>query len=54
MSASRLKITLPDGTEAEAFTVTEKWYAVVTTSGLILVFDRATGDQIQTINLISE
>lgn len=36
-------VTLPDGTEAEAFTQTRDWYAVVTGDGRILVFDRTTG-----------
>lgn len=36
-------ITLPDGTEAAAFTVAPGWYAVVTTGDEILIFDRDTG-----------
>jgi hypothetical protein len=36
-------IALPDGTVALAFTVTEGWYAVVTDSDEILIFDRASG-----------
>ncbi len=37
-------ITLPDGVEAEAFTMGANWYAVVTEGGAeILVFDRTSG-----------
>jgi hypothetical protein len=45
-------ITLPDGTTAEAFTMTPEWYGVVTEQGRrILIFDRASGKQIQTIEV---
>jgi len=44
-------ISLPDGTRAVAFTVTEKWYAVVTGEDQILVFDRASGSLIQTVEI---
>lgn len=37
------ELLLPDGTEAEAFTMTADWYAVVTANGEILVFDRLDG-----------
>ena len=47
-------ITLPDGVEAEAFTMTETWYAVVTGGGTrILIFDRATGNLLQTVQVES-
>lgn len=36
-------ITLPDGTQAAAFTQGPDWYAVVTTDDRILIYDRATG-----------
>lgn len=36
-------IALPDGAEAEAFTVGADWYAVVTRDGRILIYDRAGG-----------
>ena len=36
-------ITLPDGTLVTAFTQAPSWYAVVTASDEILIFDRATG-----------
>ena len=37
-------VTLPEGVEAEAFTLGADWYAVVTKGGAeILVFDRASG-----------
>ena len=45
-------IDLPDGTEAEAFTMTPSWYAVVTEGGTrILIFDRASGDLRQTVEV---
>jgi hypothetical protein len=36
-------ITLPDGATAQAITVGNNWYAVVTTDNRILIFDRLTG-----------
>lgn len=37
-------VTLPEGVEAEAFTMGGDWYAVVTPGGAeILIFDRASG-----------
>ena len=42
-------ITLPDGTRAAAFTQGSDWYAVVTSSDEILIFDRSTGDLRQRI-----
>jgi len=44
-------ITLPDGTKADAFTMGKRWYAVVTDTDQILIFDRTTGDLRQTITL---
>ena len=44
-------ITLPDGTTATAFTQGTDWYAVVTSSEEILIFDRATGELRQTIRI---
>lgn len=46
-------ITLPDGEVAEAFTQAREWYAVVTESGRILVFDRASGELLRDIAAIS-
>lgn len=42
-------ITLPDGTQATAYTQGSDWYAVVTNDDQILIFDRATGRLRQTI-----
>ncbi|SHH68979.1 DUF6476 family protein [Cognatishimia maritima] len=42
-------ISLPDGTEATAFTKGEGWYAVVTKDNTILIFDAMTGQLKQTI-----
>ena len=36
-------ITLPNGSEATAFTKGDGWYAVVTRDGQILIFDQDTG-----------
>lgn len=36
-------ITLPDGTQASAYTQGPDWYAIVTQDQRILIFDRATG-----------
>jgi len=36
-------ITLPDGAQAQAFTVTPGWYAVVTTDNRILIYNRSDG-----------
>ncbi|CUH76341.1 hypothetical protein SAMN04488093_102733 [Tropicibacter naphthalenivorans] len=46
-------ITLPDGTEATAYTQGNDWYAVVTAEDEILIFDRATGDLRQTLRIES-
>ncbi len=45
-------ITLPDGVSAQGFTVGRTWYAVVTDDDTILIFDRASGDLRQTIDII--
>lgn len=44
-------ITLPDGTNATAFTQGPDWYAVVTADDQILIFDRATGRLRQTLTI---
>jgi len=45
-------ITLPDGVRAEAFTMAQSWYAVVTEGGTrILIFNRATGELMQTVQV---
>lgn len=36
-------IALPQGVKAQAVTVGPDWFAVVTTAGRILVYDRVTG-----------
>jgi len=45
------EITLPEGATAVAFTQAANWYAVVTDSDEILIFDRMTGALRQTITL---
>lgn len=44
-------ITLPDGSEATAFTRGENWYAVVTKDNQILIYDDVTGQLKQTIEI---
>lgn len=44
-------ITLPDGSEATAFTKGDTWYAVVTADNQILIFDALTGQLKQTIDI---
>lgn len=44
-------ITLPDGTEARAFTMGAGWYAVVTAEDEILIFDRETGEIRQRVRI---
>ncbi len=44
-------ITLPEGARATAFTQGPEWSAVVTDDNLILIFDRATGEIRQSVDL---
>jgi hypothetical protein len=44
-------ISLPPGVVAEAFTATGAWFAIVTEEGQILVYDRADGRLLQTIEI---
>lgn len=44
-------ITLPDGSTPAAFTMTDRWYAVVTEADEILIFDRDTGALMQTLTI---
>ncbi|PVA12113.1 hypothetical protein DC366_03240 [Pelagivirga sediminicola] len=46
-----VSITLPDGTDAAAFTQGGDWYAVVTGDDNILIFDRTSGALRQTIRI---
>ena len=45
------EITLPAGTDAQAFTQTKDWYAIVTMDNRILIFDREDGDLLQEIEV---
>jgi len=47
-------ITLPDGAQAQAFTVTSGWYAVVTTDDRILIYNRSDGALRQQITVQAE
>jgi len=47
-------ITLPDGANAQAFTVTPGWYAVVTTDDRILIYNRSDGQLRQKISVLKE
>jgi len=44
-------ITLPDGARAAAFTQGRTWYAVVTETDEILIFDRDTGALAQRVQI---
>lgn len=44
-------IALPDGSVPTAFTQGADWYAVVTTTDAILIYDRKTGALRQTIQI---
>ncbi len=45
------QVELPDGAKAQAVTIGNNWYAVVTNDNRILIFDKTTGRQRQEINL---
>ncbi len=45
------EITLPEDATARAVTMGDDWYAVVTTDDRILIFDRASGEQRQTVTI---
>lgn len=45
------EITLPGGARAQAVTIGDGWYAVVTDDQRILIFDRTTGKLRQTVVL---
>jgi hypothetical protein len=47
-------ITLPDGSRATAFTQGGDWYAVVTEGDEILIFDRASGELRQRVQVLPE
>ncbi|WP_120502044.1 DUF6476 family protein [Roseovarius sp. EL26] len=44
-------ITLPNGSEAAAFTQGDGWYAVVTKDNQILIYNRVSGQLQQTIQI---
>ncbi|MGJ8544906.1 MAG: DUF6476 family protein [Sulfitobacter sp.] len=45
------QITLPQGTTARAITMGQGWYAVVTDTDQILIFDKLTGKLRQTLQI---
>ncbi|WP_170421714.1 DUF6476 family protein [Ruegeria arenilitoris] len=45
------QIELPDGAKAQAVTIGNNWYAVVTDDNRILIFDKTTGKQRQEITV---
>ena len=47
------RITLPDGVNARAFTQGVDWFGVVTDADTILIFDRATSQLRQTVEITS-
>ena len=44
-------ITLPDGTVADSFTQGDDWYAVISTTGEILIFNRDDGSLRQSLQI---
>lgn len=48
------RITLPEGTKAQAFTQGENWFAVVTEDERILIFARDGGTLIQEISIANQ
>ena len=47
------RITLPAGTEAQAFTQADTWYAVVTTDNRILIYSAQTGTLLQEVEVVA-
>jgi hypothetical protein len=45
------QVELPDGAKAQAVTIGNNWYAVVTDDNRILIFDKTTGRQRQEISV---
>lgn len=45
------QVTLPEGVRANAVTLGEGWYAVVTDDDRILIFDRDSGDLRQSVEI---
>ncbi len=43
------QVELPDGARAQAVTIGNNWYAVVTDDNRILIFDKTTGRQRQEV-----
>lgn len=45
------EIRLPDGTTVTAFTKGDGWYAIVTATGEILIFDQISGEIAQRVQI---
>lgn len=45
------QVELPDGARAQAVTIGNNWYAVVTDDNRILIFDKTTGNLRQEISV---
>ena len=45
------QVSLPEGTQARAFTQGPDWYAIVTSDDEILIYDRLTGALRQTVEI---
>ncbi|SMO47761.1 hypothetical protein SAMN06265380_101916 [Ruegeria faecimaris] len=45
------QVELPDGAKAQAVTIGNNWFAVVTDDNRILIFDKTTGRQRQEITV---
>ncbi|MCG7519635.1 DUF6476 family protein [Ruegeria sp. Ofav3-42] len=46
------QIELPDGAKAQAVTIGNNWYAVVTDDNRILIFDKTTGKKRQEVPIL--
>ncbi|MEN8933451.1 DUF6476 family protein [Planktotalea arctica] len=47
-------VVLPEGIEAKAVTMGESWYAIVTQSDEILIYDRLTGKLRQRVEILGD
>ncbi len=45
------QVTLPEGVRADAVTMGQGWYAIVTDDDRILIFDRASGELRQSVEI---
>ena len=48
------RIALPLGVVAETFSVSEKWYAIISTEDEVIIFDRSTREMTHRIELLQK